>query len=162
MTLHRTYTLCSMRGRWRGVHVCHLIPHMPTPHPIFLRPRHACIASPYTIHHATFCDTYRTCNLVTVSPRVIHTAHATLMTCCLYTMPYCVTHTEHTHPLQCVAMRHDSCCHIEEYMQKYEKKYGVFEDLGRRRESVQHQYGDKYEEFKSKGILKERWHGENC
>lgn len=47
-------------------------------------------------------------------------------------------------------------------MRKYEKKYGVSEDLGKRRESVQHQYGDKYEEFKSKGILKERWHGENC
>ena len=47
-------------------------------------------------------------------------------------------------------------------MQKYNKKYGVSEDLGRRRESVQHQYGDKYEEFKSKGILKERRYGENC
>ena len=45
-------------------------------------------------------------------------------------------------------------------MKKYERKYGVSEDLGRRKETVQHQYGDKYEQVKSMGILKEKWHGD--
>ena len=47
-------------------------------------------------------------------------------------------------------------------MIKYQKTYGVSEELGLRKEVVRHKYGEKYEEFKSKGILKEKWHGDQC
>ena len=61
-----------------------------------------------------------------------------------------------------MVFHHHSYSHMQEYLQTYKKNYGASEDIGLRKEAVQHKYGDKYDQFVNMGILKEKWHGDQC